>query len=196
MLNLLWPILIGISIIYALLTGNIQKVNDSIFEAASGAVELSVSLLGTICLWTGIMNILQKTSIIKKLTKLLNPIINNLFPEMKNNRKATEEISMNMVANLLGLGNAATPLGIKAMETMQKENPKKDTLTNSMVMFILINTASIQIIPTTVIGIRTSLKSISPTNIIFPVWIATICAAVAGITITKIFIKISKGKNI
>ena len=103
---------------------------------------------------------------------------------------------MNMVANLLGLGNAATPLGIKAMETMQKENPKKDTLTNSMVMFILINTASIQIIPTTVIGIRTSLKSISPTNIIFPVWIATICAAVAGITITKIFIKISKGKNI
>ena len=195
MLNILWPILIGISIIYGLLTGNIQKVNNSLFEATNGAVELSISLLGTICLWTGIMNILQKTSIIKNLTKLLKPIINNLFPEIKNNEKLKEEISMNMVANLLGLGNAATPLGIKAMETMQEENPKKDILTNSMAMFILINTASIQIIPTTVIGIRTSLKSISPTNIIFPVWIATICAAFAGITMTKIFIKINKGKN-
>ena len=100
-----------------------------------------------------------------------------------------KEISMNMVANILGLGNAATPLGLKAMKTMQEDNPKKDTLTNSMAMFIIINTASIQLIPTTVIAIRSSLGSQNPTSIIIPVWIATICAAIAGIVSAKILMK-------
>ena len=99
---------------------------------------------------------------------------------------------MNMVANILGLCNAATPLGLKAMKTMQDENEHKDILTNDMAVFIVLNTASIQIIPTTVIAIRNSLGSNNPTSIIFPVWIATICAAVAGITATKIFIKLGK----
>ena len=96
---------------------------------------------------------------------------------------------MNMIANILGLGNAATPLGIKAMKTMQKENKRKDTLSNSMMMFIVINTASIQLIPTNVIAIRTSLNSQNPTSIIIPVWIATIIAGVVGIFLTKILIK-------
>ena len=108
---------------------------------------------------------------------------------MKNNEIAKQEISMNMIANILGLGNAATPLGIKAMKTMQKENKVKDTLSNSMMMFIVINTASIQLIPTNVIAIRTSLNSQNPTSIIIPVWIATIIAGVVGITLTKILIK-------
>ena len=95
---------------------------------------------------------------------------------------------MNMIANILGLGNAATPLGIKAMKSMQKINLNKETLSNSMVMLIVLNTASIQIIPTTVIAIRASLNSKNPTSIIFPVWIATICAAVAGVVVTKILI--------
>ena len=96
-----------------------------------------------------------------------------------------------MVANILGLGNAATPLGLKAMESMQKENNKKDTLSDSMMMFIVINSASIQLIPTTVIAIRNSLGSKNPTQIVLPVWIATVCAAIAGITVTKILIKIT-----
>ena len=97
-----------------------------------------------------------------------------------------------MVANILGLGNAATPLGIKAMNTMQKENANKEILTNDMAVFIVLNTASIQIIPTTVIAIRSSLGSQNPVSIILPVWVATICAAIAGITATKIFIKLGK----
>lgn len=97
-----------------------------------------------------------------------------------------------MIANILGLGNAATPLGLKAMKSMQRENKKKDTLSDSMMMFIVINTASIQIIPTTVIAIRNSLGSKNPTAIVFPVWIATIIAAIAGIVATKIIIKRSK----
>ena len=135
------------------------------------------------------MKIAQNTSIIRKLNRILRPFINFLFPDLKNNEVAKQEISMNMIANILGLGNAATPLGIKAMKTMQKENRKKDTLTNSMMMFIVINTASIQLIPTNVIAIRTSLNSQNPTSIIIPVWIATIFAGVIGIIFTKILIK-------
>lgn len=189
MLNILWPIFIILSVIYAMIFGRVEELNTGIFNSLSDAVELSITFLGTICLWTGIMKIAQNTSIIKKLNKILRPFINFLFPDLKNNEVAKQEISMNMIANILGLGNAATPLGIKAMKTMQKENRKKDTLTNSMMMFIVINTASIQLIPTNVIAIRTSLNSQNPTSIIIPVWIATIFAGIIGIIFTKILIK-------
>ncbi len=138
------------------------------------------------------MQVASKTKIIDKLTCFLLPIIKILFPEMRKNKQIQKEISMNMIANILGLGNAATPLGLKAMKSMQNENPKKEVLSNSMLMFIVLNTASIQIIPTTVIAIRNSLGSENPTSIIFPVWIATICAAIAGIFVAKILIKKSK----
>lgn len=135
------------------------------------------------------MQIAKKTTLIDKLTNILTPIMKILFPDIQKQNQAYKEISMNMVANILGLGNAATPLGLKAMKTMQKENNKKDTLTNSMAMFIIVNTASIQIIPTTVIAIRNSLGSKNPTSIIIPVWVATIIAAIAGITTAKILMK-------
>lgn len=195
MLNIIWPAFILISFIYGILMGNVEKINQSIFESAKNAVELSITFFGTICLWNGIMKIAQQTSFNIKLAKLLRPLINFLFPDSKNNEKAKEEISMNIIANFLGLGNAATPLGLKAMKTLQKENPKKDTISNSMAMFIVINTASMQLIPTTVIAIRTSLNSVNPTKIIFPVWGATILAAIAAITATKVFIKIDNKRN-
>lgn len=194
MLNKIWPIFIIVAYIYAIINGNVDKINNSIFESTSSAVQLSITFLGTICLWNGIMKIAQSTSIISRLTKKMKPIINFLFPEMKNNEKAKEEISMNIIANLLGLGNAATPLGLKAMKTMQAENIQKDTVSNSMAMFIVLNTASLQLIPTTVIAIRASLNSANPTQIILPVWGATIMAAIAGVTATKIFIKREKRK--
>ena len=189
MLNFLWPIILIISFVYAILTGRADEVNKSIFDSIAGAVELSITFLGTMCLWNGIMKIVQNTSLMEKLTKILNPIIKFLFPDLKKNDKAYQEISMNIIANMLGLGNAATPLGLKAMKTMQKENQKKDTLSNSMAMFIVLNTASMQIIPTTVIAVRSSLGAENPSSIIIPVWIATICAAITGVIVTKIFIK-------
>ena len=196
MLNIIWPIFIIISFGYAIFSGNLDKLNESIFSSTSESVNLCINLLGTICLWNGIMQIANKTTIIDKLTNALKPLIKFLFPEIDKNSNVNKEISMNMIANILGLGNAATPLGLKAMRTMQKENKNKDTLTNSMIMFIVINTASLQIIPTTVIAIRSSMGSENPTSIVFPVWIATICAAIAGITATKLFISFSKkGKN-
>lgn len=189
MLNILWPIFIILSFMYALISGKVNEINNGIFESISDAIELSITFLGTICLWNGIMEIVKKTSLIEKLTNFLKPLVNFLFPDLKKNENAKQEISMNMIANILGLGNAATPLGLKAMKTMQKENKKKDTLSNVMMMFIVINTASIQLIPTNVIAIRTSLQSENATSIIVPVWIATIIAAVVGIFFTKILIK-------
>lgn len=189
MLNIIWPIFIMIAVVYAIVTGNIEKVNNSIFESAASAVELSITFLGTMCLWNGIMQIAKETSLLQVLTKILSPFMKVLFPDIKKEDEVHQEISMNMVANLLGLGNAATPLGLKAMDTLQKQNPKKDTLTNSMAMFIIINTASIQLIPTTVIAIRSSLGSSNPTGIILPVWGATIAAAIAGISMAKVLMK-------
>ena len=189
MLNIIWPSFIIVSFLYAIATGRVNEVNNGIFEAVSDAVELSITFLGTMCLWNGIMEIVKKTTLIQKLTKLLNPAVKTLFPDLKYNQKAKEEISMNMVANLLGLGNAATPLGLKAMKTMQEENHKKDTLSNAMAMFIVLNTASLQLIPTNIIAIRTSLNSVNPTQIILPVWGATIIAAVVGVLTTKLITK-------
>ncbi len=188
MLNIIWPVFIIISFVYALATGKVNEVNNGIFESTKSAVELSITFLGTICLWNGIMEIVKKTTLMNKLTKLLYPAMKFLFPDLKDNEQARAEISMNIIANVLGLGNAATPLGLKAMKTMQKDNKKKDTLSNAMAMFIVLNTASLQLIPTNVIAIRTSLGSQNATQIIFPVWGATVVAAIVGIIATKIII--------
>ena len=195
MLNIVWPIFIIISFSYAIFSGNLENLNNSIFESTNSAIKLSIDLLGSMCLWSGIMQIASKTTLIENLTKLLNPLLNFLFPQLKENKKIKKEVSMNIIANILGLGNAATPLGLKAMKSMQEENKNKETLSDTMMMFIVINTASIQLIPTTVIAIRNSLGSQNPTSIIFPTWISTIIAAVIGITVTKIIIKLTRGEK-
>lgn len=189
MLNKIWPFFIIISFIYAIYSGNISNINNAIFESTDQTVELCLTMFGTLCLWNGIMKIAVKTSLIEKLTKLLKPIISFIFPEIRNDKKITKEISMNMVANILGLGNASTPLGLKAMDSMQNINKDKSKLSDSMAMFILVNTASLQIIPTTVISIRNSLGSENPTKIIFAVWIATIAAFSTAIITGKLLIK-------
>ena len=190
MLNIVWPIFIIISFSYGIFSGNLENLNSSVFNSVNDAINLTISLLGTMCLWCGIMQIANKTSVINKLTKILKPLIRIIFPKI--NTKIEKEISMNMIANILGLGNAATPLGLKAMKSMQEENPKKEILSDSMAMFIIINTASIQIIPTTVIAIRNSMGSSNPNAIVVPIWIASVITATAGIIITKIFIKLDK----
>lgn len=192
MLNFIWPFFIIISYIYSVFSGHISDVNNSVFEACKSTVELTLTFFGTITLWCGIMKIVRDSSLSQKLAKLLSPVIGFLFPDVKKSSPTYNEISLNIIANVLGLGNAATPLGLKAMTSLQEKNPKKDTLSNSMAMLILLNTASLQLIPTTVIAIRSSLNSENPTGIIVPVWLSTICAAVAGVCAVKFFIKIGK----
>lgn len=189
MLNKIWPFFIIISFAFAIYSGNISNINSAIFTSAEQTVELCLTLLGTLCLWNGIMSIALKTSLIKKLTKFLKPLISFLFPDLKNDKKISEQVSMNIVANILGLGNASTPIGLKAISSMQEKNNDKTTLNNSMAMFILINTASLQIIPTTVIAIRSSLGSNNPSKIILAVLVATIAAFLTAITAGKILSK-------
>ena len=195
MLNIVWPIFIILSFSFAIFTGNLENLNNSIFDSTNSAISLSIDLLGNMCLWSGIMKIASKTSLIENLTKLLAPILNLLFPDLKRNKKIKKEISMNVTANILGLGNAATPLGLKAMKSMQEENSNKDTLSDSMFMFIVLNTASIQLIPTTVIAIRNSLGSQNPTSIVFPTWISTIISALVGIFVAKVVIRLTRRKE-
>lgn len=192
MLNILWPIFILISIMYAILSGNVENVNKGLFESIEGVVSFSLTLVGITCFWTGIMEIASKTSSLDFLSKLLQPIMKILFPTLKKEKDSNKSIVMNMVANILGLGNAATPLGLKAMEDLQKEEGSRDKLSDNMMMLIVLNTASLQIIPTTVLAIRSSLGSNNPNIIIFPVWISTICVAIVGIVVTKLLIKVNK----
>lgn len=189
MLNIIWPLFISISIIYALCLGRIEDINFAIFDSVENAVQMSIKLIGTICLWNGIIRIAEKSSMVDKLKKFLNPLLKFLFPDINKGEKAYGEISMNIVANIMGLGNAATPLGLNAMKSMQKKNKNKKELSNSMAMFIILNTASIQVIPTTVIAIRSSLGSNNPTGMILAVWIATVGAAFSAIIISKILMK-------
>ena len=195
MLNIFWPFCIIISIVVAVVTGRTENINNAVFESTTSAVELTITLIGTMCLWSGIMEIAVNTSIIKNIKKLLKPIMKLLFPKINSGDKEYQQICMNIVSNLLGLGNAATPLGLKAMNLMQEKNEDKDKLTDSMATLIVLNTASLQIIPTTVIAIRTSLGSNNPTKIIVPVWIATMAASISAIIATKIFIKLEKGRK-
>ena len=189
MLNKIWPFFIIISFIYSFFSGNIEKLNTGIFESAKNAVDLCIIFLGTISLWNGIIQIAYKSKLINLIMKILNPIIKILFPEIKNDEKIKKEISLNIIANFLGLGNAATPMGIKAMNSLQERNNKKEIISDSMMIFIVINTASLQLIPTTVIAIRASLNSKSPTGIIFPVWCASLCSIIVAVLFTKILIK-------
>lgn len=189
MLNSIWPAFIIISFIFAIFKGNMNELNMSIFNSATSAVEMTITFFGTMCLWNGVMKIVQETSIIQKLTNFIAPVMKFLFPKIRKEDKEYKEITINIIANLLGLGNAATPLGLAAMKTMQEKNTKKDILSDDMAMLIVLNTASLQLIPTTVIAIRTSLNSSQPSSIIFPVWCATLAADIAGITATKILMK-------
>ena len=168
---------------------NIENFNNSIFSSCTQAVELIINLFGTMCLWNGLMQIVQETTLMNKLSKIISPLMKFLFPKMKKEDAEYNQITINIIANLLGIGNAATPLGLKAMQTMQEKNSQKDRITDSMAMFIVLNTASLQLIPSTVIAVRASLGSANPSQIIVPVWIVTIIADIAGIIASKILMK-------
>lgn len=189
MLNLVWPIFIIISIIYACLFGTLPKVNDSIFDTIESTMSLLFTLAGTMCFWSGIMNVLEKTDFFLKMRKKISKVIKIIFRDIENDSKESEFIPLNILSNLLGLGNAATPMGIKAMDAMDEKNKNKNYMTKDMMMFILINTASIQIIPTTVIAIRASLGSKNPSGMIFHIWIVSIVVFISVILLGKTVFK-------
>lgn len=187
MLNYIWGGMILISLVVSFFTGRVEATSAAAVTGAADGVEVCITLLGIMCLWTGIAHIGERAGLVKIMTKLLTPITKFIFPKLKGEPKATGDIVMNVTANLLGLGNAATPLGIKAMEELHKINKYSSVASDAMCMFVVLNTASIQLIPTTVISLRQAYGSAEPASIILPVWIVSIAALMVGITVAKIF---------
>ncbi len=190
MLNYIWAVMMITAIIFSIFTGRISEVSSALMSGAEDAVGMTISLMGIMCFWTGIMNIAENTGVTDIIAKLLTPLTKILFPKLKD-AKAKNAIIMNMTANMLGLSNAATPLGLKAMQELNRLADGK-TATDEMCMFIVINTASLQIIPSTVIALRQAAGSATPTDIIIPVWVCSICVITAGVLAVKIFSKRQK----
>lgn len=195
MLNIIWVVLLVSGIIIGAFTGNIQAVTDAIMSYADTGVELALGLIGMMSLWLGIMKIAEKSGLILLIGKALRPVMKFLFPEVPEDHPAMGSMVMNISANILGLGNAATPLGIKAMKELQELNDDKETASNSMCMFLAINTSSVTLIASSVIAYRLSAGSKNPTEIIGPTIIATLASTIAAVIAAKTFEKLAKKKK-
>ena len=164
---------------------------DSTFDSSKTAFEISLGLTGVLSLWLGIMKIGEKGGVVNVLARLLSPVFVKLFPEIPKGHPVTGSIFMNIAANMLGLDNAATPLGLKAMEQLQELNPKKDTATNPMIMFLVLNTSGLTLIPISIMVYRSQMGAAQPTDIFIPILLATFFSTLAGIIITILFQKIN-----
>lgn len=185
-MNKIWIFMIITSIVIGTINGLAPDMVDAIFDSTKSATENCLNILGMVCLWSGIMKVAEECGIVKKLSRLVSPILNILFPKLKKDSEARGTIALNMTANLLGLGNVATPLGLSAMEDMQKNNSDKDTLTDEMMMLIVLNTASIQLIPTSIIALRVAHGSANPVIIVAPILIASLASVICGVILVKI----------
>lgn len=194
MINYIWIGLIVFSFIAALINGTFSELSASILSSGLEAVELCIKLLGVLCLWSGLMNIAEKSGLTQLISKLFSPLFSLLFPKLKKNKHIMSAVSMNITANLLGLGNAATPLGIEAMKRMKEVSPLDKTASNEMIRFVVLNTAALHIFPTTVAVLRQAYGSANPFDIIVPAWIASAATLCCGLLMTKLLER-NYGKN-
>ncbi|MBQ6152994.1 MAG: spore maturation protein A [Ruminococcus sp.] len=185
MLSYIFAGMILISLIFAAVTGNMAELSSSALDSASEAITLILKMCGGLCMWSGVMAIAKDAGLTEKMSKIFAPLLRKLFPDIDEGSDAFSYISMNISANLLGLGNAATPLGLSAMKELRK-NSIDDRATDSMVTFVVMNTASIQMIPTTVAVLRRSYGSSSPFDVIFCVWISSALALMVGLCVVKV----------
>ena len=184
----IWTGMAVLSILCGLATGRGDLVAAAAVEGAQAAVELCVSIAGMLCLWTGVMEIMRRSGLAEGLSRLLRPVLSLLFPQVSGDRGVMDSISANVSANLLGLGNAATPLGIEAVRRMERKTP--GTASDAMCMLVVCNTASIQLIPTTVASVRAAAGSSSPFDILPAVWLASALSVGVGISACKLFARI------
>lgn len=192
MMNYLWAGMILLSLLAGVFLGNPEGFSSSVMDGATEATELLISVVGIICFWSGMMEIAKRSGITDYLAKLFSPVMRLLFPAVKRDSEAMRYMTLNISANLLGLGNAATPLGIEAMKALRKESPLEDTASDEMVLFVVLNTASLQLLPTTLGAYRANYGSKSPFDIMPAVWVSSIAALVAGVTVAKTFCLIKR----
>ena len=192
MMNYIWTFLIVFSLVSAIYYGNIGELSSGIINSGNTAVNLCISLLGTFCLWNGIMNVAEKSGLSKAFAKFLSPVLCRIFKGIKHDDEALLPISLNISSNLLGLSNAATPLGIEAMKRLAESNKNKTVPDNNMVLFVVMNTAALRLIPTTVAALRAKHQSENPLEIILSSIITSVTALTIGILTAKIFERIFK----
>ncbi|WP_294153303.1 nucleoside recognition domain-containing protein [uncultured Clostridium sp.] len=186
MINYIWFILIFFGSIVGILNGSGEDISKSIIDSCGNTVSFIIQLAGIMCFWCGVMKIAEKSGFTDKLAKVLKPILKLIFKDAAKDEKALGAIVMNITANMIGLSNAATPFGIRAMEEMDRLNPKKDVASDDMSLFLVLNAACIQLVPSTIISIRAACNSDNPGIIILPAIISTTTAAIVGVICCKI----------
>ena len=175
-----------VSLVFGIINGKTAEVSAAILESSSDAARLSLKLLGSLCFWSGIMETAKESGFVDLLEKMLRPLLRFVFPGIKNEKKALGAVSMNLAANLLGIGNAATPLGIAAMKELHKLSGFSSAATKEMVCFVVMNTASLQILPTTVAALRLQNGAKNPLDILPAVWFVSLCSLMLGILAAKL----------
>ncbi|BDF66742.1 nucleoside recognition domain-containing protein [Pseudoflavonifractor phocaeensis] len=187
-MSIIWTGMVVVSVVCGLMLGNGPAVAAAAVEGAAAAIELCLTMAGVLCLWMGVMEIMKRSGLADKLSKLLRPILCRLYPDFKKDRETMDAVSANVSANLLGLGNAATPLGIQAARRMAKKTP--GVASDSLCMLVVCNTASIQLIPTTVASVRLAAGCAAPFDILPAVWLASAVSVTVGVLAAKIMGKV------
>lgn len=191
-MSVIWSVMIIISILFSLIKGNSDVLIEYVTKASANSIENIITLAGMLCFWTGIFNILKNTQLIDKLAGVIKPLIGKLLKSDEIDDEIVQDVALNVTSNAIGVGNAATVFGISATKKMQAKNKNKDRPNDSMTTFILLNTASIQIVPTTIISLRAMYGSENPGSIILAVWLVTILALVVGMLAIKLLNKVVK----
>ena len=194
MVNYIWAFFIIIGILYSLITNNISTINTEIINATTSSIDMIFKILPIMCLWLGIMNIAKTSGLLDIFSKKITPLLSIIFKEIPKDHEALGLIASNIAMNMLGLGNAATPFGLKAMKSLQELNKTKDTATRSMITFLVINTSSVTIIPTTVISFRLLHGATNPTDIVLATIITTFLSTILALILDRIFYHLGRKK--
>lgn len=185
MVNIIWIVLIALGILYGILTNNLETINTTIVDSTKISLEMLFKIFPVLALWMGITKIAEVSGLLKKLSNKLSPLLTKFFPEIPKGHESLSLIASNMIANIFGLGSAATPFGLKAMSSLQKLNKNKKVASRSMITFLVINTSGLTIIPTTIISLRMMHGSLEPTKIVFACIISTSFATIGGILMDR-----------
>ena len=192
MVNKIWGFFIVVGIVFCLFTGKANVVNNEILESGKTALDMTIKIFPVMALWLGISKIAEESGLLKKLSLKLSCILKYLFPEIPKGHPSLSYISSNVIDKMFGLGNAATPFGLKAMQSLQELNVKKDTASRSMITFLVLNTSGVTLIPTTVISLRMMYGSSDPTGIVLPCIVITFLSTLAGLIMDRILYSFSK----
>ena len=186
MINKIWASFIIIGITYSILTNNVELISSEIIKSTENTLNMITKIFPVMALWLGIMKIAEASDLLKKVSKLLSPIMKKVFPEIPENHESISLITTNIVANLFGLGNASTPIGLKTMKSLQELNKNKKEASHSMITFLVLNTTGLTIIPTTIISINMMYNPNNPTEIILPCFLASLSATIGGLIVDRI----------